>query len=219
MAPDRQRTKRLLHLSPKGGSGKSGLSRLLMSAAIRDGLRAIGLDADPQGTFAGWMSKRERYRKKAPEVPYAEVRVAAFADAARALDEIAADLVVVDTPTALENDPVATKALILASDLVLIPCQPLDDDVRSVKTIMLTVQELGRPAYFVLNKVKRTVKEAESSRRELGKVGPVIAASIPDSIQIARAMAHGLGVVETNGTGADDVSSVWAEAKRLLAMT
>lgn len=218
MGSERHRTKRLVNLCSKGGAGKSGLSRLLTSAATVDGLRVIGLDTDPQGTFAGWMSKRERYRKTDPAIPFIEVRTTALANAAKALDEIEADLVIVDTPTALENDPVATKALILAADLVLIPCQPLDDDVRSVRTMMRAVQELGRPGWFVLNKVKKAVREAESSRRELGKSGPVIAASIPDSIQIARAMAHGLGIVETRGTGADDVLTVWIEAKRLLGM-
>ena len=48
----------LLH-TPKGGSGKSTLSRELAVALSMEG-RQVGLmDLDPQGTTTGWYSRRE----------------------------------------------------------------------------------------------------------------------------------------------------------------
>ena len=128
------------------------------------------------------------------------------------------DLIIVDTPTALENSPEGVKELILASDLVLIPSRPTVDDVGSVKTLMAATRALGKNAAFVLNQVDARVKEVEMARQALVKHGHLLASSIPASIEIQRAMSAGMGIVETKGRGAGEVEAVWTEVARLLGI-
>src|ERR687886_2039638 len=57
----------LLISSPKGGSGKSVLSRHLLVSAAQAGVRAIGLDFDRQQTLAKWAARRARTREAFPD--------------------------------------------------------------------------------------------------------------------------------------------------------
>jgi len=41
---------------------------------------------------------------------------------------------------------------------------------------------------------------------------------LPDSIQVQRATAHGLGITEVGGVGSEEMLSVWAELKRRLEL-
>jgi chromosome partitioning protein len=206
----------LLFLGPKGGSGKSSHSRNIAAAAAADGLRVLGLDADDQGTFSAWATDRQQH----DDVPLIEVRFCGIDNSPQALAECGDgyDLIVIDTPTAIEKSPEQIRFLIDASDMVVVPCQPSIDDVRSVRNVMITVQELGKTAAFVMNRIRPRVLETEAARRELGAIGPVIATSIPDTIEIQRAMAAGLGVVETGGKGADEFTAEWNEIKRIVGL-
>jgi chromosome partitioning protein len=93
------------------------------------------LDTDPQGTVARWHQKRQR--TSAPTIAGFSV------DLREAVVAVASvrgpDLLLVDTPTAVEVYPEAIKALIIAADFVVIPTQPLPDDVDSVHELMSSV--------------------------------------------------------------------------------
>jgi chromosome partitioning protein len=203
----------ILSLGPKGGCGKSSMVRNLAAAAVLEGLGVATLDTDPQGTVARWHQKRQR--TSAPTIAGFSVdlreAVAAVASAR------GPDLLLVDTPTAVEVYPEAIKALIMAADFVVIPTQPLPDDVDSVRELMSSVvRDLGRPAMFVVNRVKPRIKEVERARGALGRWGDVAAAMIPDSIDVVRAMSAGLGVIETGGKGGVEFRDVWHEIGRRM---
>jgi chromosome partitioning protein len=204
----------VLVMSPKGGSGKSTTVRNLSVLAVADGLATAALDLDVQGTLSHWF----KVRSKLDGVGAVDVRYAAVENGAAALRSLEADVVFVDTPTAVERSPKEVKALIRAADVVVIPTQPTDDDVRSVKTMMATVAELGRPGAYLINRVRQRVKEAEGARSSLGKTGHVLAAGIPDSVEVQRAMTHGYGVAESGGKGRDEFESAWAEIRRLIGL-
>src|SRR3954469_5306892 len=57
----------LLISSPKGGSGKSILSRHLLVSAAQAGIHVIGLDFDRQQTLAKWAARRNRTREAFPD--------------------------------------------------------------------------------------------------------------------------------------------------------
>src|SRR3954452_21861885 len=57
----------LLISSPKGGSGKSVLSRHLLVSAAQAGVKAIGLDFDRQQTLTKWAARRARTREAFPD--------------------------------------------------------------------------------------------------------------------------------------------------------
>src|SRR3712207_4488057 len=70
----------LLISSPKGGSGKSVLSRHLLVSAAQAGVRAIGLDFDRQQTLAKWAARRTRTREAFPDFADTTVEPVALQD-------------------------------------------------------------------------------------------------------------------------------------------
>ena len=203
----------LLILSPTGGSGKSTMVRTLAAAAAGDGISVTILDADPQGTTAKWCQRRAEI----DGIPRIEGKTI---DIERASKLIAAcsGLVLIDTPTAIEAYPEAISALITASDMVLIPSQPLPDDVDSVSKAMRLANELGKPALYVLNRSRSGVKEADAARMKLARSGDVAAIAIPDSVAIVRAMGMGYGPSEVAGRGTEESGALWAEIKRRIGL-
>lgn len=208
-------TERLLILGPKGGGGKSTLARNMAVAAALDGLSVIAVDFDAQRTLTKWGARRAA-AAITPAIPVLSAPIADGRDALATLP--ACELVVCDTPPAVEEHPAAFKGLILWATLVLIPARPSPDDVDSVVEFMPLVQDLGKPTAFVLNAARPRVRETTGARRKLGRHGDVLAAALPDSVEIQRAMAEGRGVLETNGRGADDSAALWAEVRRRLGL-
>ena len=203
---------RLLVLSPKGGSGKSTICRNIAAVAAEDGLAVGVLDTDDQGTLAKWGGTRQRHS----DLPAISVHFCPLSQ----LDEVETPeglgLFIIDTPTAIEAYPAQVKALIESADLVLVPTQPTADDVGSVMPIMAMLQDSRKPSAFVVNRVRPRVLEVEAARRELGAVGPVIAASLPDSVEIQRAMMDGKGITETAGKGQAEMRAIWREIARMI---
>ena len=204
----------LLILSPKGGSGKSTMARSLAPAAAGDGLAVAALDLDPQGTTARWCKRRAARDDAVSEVAGFVAEVENGPRACAAIE--GADGVIIDTPTAIEKYPEPMLALIKLADLVMIPTQSSHDDTVSVEPIMRTVVAQQRRGVFLLNRLKPRVAENEAARVKLARTADVFSASVPDSIQLQRATAHGLSVCEAGGVGAEEILSVWAEVRRRL---
>jgi len=202
----------ILVLSPKGGSGKSTITRTLAAAAAHDGFAVTTLDTDPQGTVAFWISLREQLEG----VPRIDGRTIPIERAASIA--VSSGILFVDTPTAIEAYPDAVRELILISDLVLIPSQPLPDDVKSVTPAMTMVRGLRKPAMYVLNRVRTGVKELEVSRARLAQSGDVAGSALPDSVVVVRAMGSGYGPTEVTGRGADESALLWQEVKRRCSL-
>ena len=204
----------LVVASGKGGSGKSTHARNLIPLALAAGLRVAAFDTDPQKTLLTFLAARTK--KNVAQCPGVGATLEEVTGLARASH--GADLVVIDTPTALEEHPAAVKELLLAADLVLIPSQPTIDDVSSVKTLMATAQGLGRTAAFVLNRVDTRIREVEGARHMLLRFGPLLSSSLSATVDIQRAMVQGLGITEAKGRGGDDMEAIWSEVSRLLGL-
>lgn len=197
--------RRLLVSSPKGGCGKTGLSRNLAVAAALSGLNVGTLDLDKQATLTKWWGRR-------PEGMSAITHYQAEMVDAESIvrDIVEHDLLIIDTPTAVEEYPDKIKTLILAADFILIPTQQTVDDIESVAAWMRFVRDYGRPAAFVLNRVNRRAKSFLDAKRKLNQEGRLCPIEIPQYEDIPRAGAVGLGVMEIRGAqGGDDVTSVW----------
>ena len=204
----------LVVASGKGGSGKSTHARNIIPLALAAGLRVAAYDTDPQKTLLTFLAARAK--KPVAQCQGVGSTLEEVTGLARASGDV--DLVIIDTPTALEEHPAAVKELLLAADLILIPSQPAIDDVSSVKTLMATAQGLGRTATFVLNRVDTRVREVEGARHMLLRFGPLLSASLSATVDIQRAMVQGLGITEVRGRGGDDMEAIWAEVSRLLGL-
>lgn len=201
--------KRLLVCSPKGGCGKTMVSRNLAVAAARDGAGVATLDLDPQGTLTRWWNRR------GDEVAAIIHYQVAITEAPAAMAEIVGhDLLVIDTPTAVEEHPAEIKALILAADFVLIPSKATIDDIESTSAMMKLVRSYGRPAAYVVNMVKPRAKSVAEVKRELNKTGRLCPIEIGDREDMHRVAVKGLGILEVGRhPGADEVDGVWQFVK------
>src|SRR5215217_6804886 len=98
--------------SPKGGVGKSSLSRNILASAAQVGKRVVGIDLDQQSTLKTWSERRDRARNAIPGLPPVPVIFANLSDWRPALKKAnGADLIVVDTPPSIEVNTPAITAL------------------------------------------------------------------------------------------------------------
>jgi chromosome partitioning protein len=94
----------LLISSPKGGSGKSVLSRHLLVSAAQSGVRAIGLDFDRQQTLTKWAARRAHTREAFPDFAGTVVEPVTLQDWRGALRRTESyQLAVLDTPPSVED--------------------------------------------------------------------------------------------------------------------
>lgn len=204
----------LLILGPKGGAGKTTLARNLAVCAAMSGLRTSVLDTDPQGSLATWWKKRPDDR---PAIDLYQEPLGSLNEGPHTLDE--ADLLVIDTPTAIEAYPGPTKALVMSADLILVPVRPTPEDTHSLVPAMRWVRSLNPRTAFVLSQVAPRVKEATVARRNLAGVGEVAPVDIPALSQVYRTFEHGLGVAEVNASKAGaDFEALWRFVADRLAL-
>ena len=206
--------KTLLIYSPKGGSGKSTLARNLAVAAALDGVAVATLDTDPQKSLSEWWDRRDAAR---PAIQHFVVPIAEITGPPEPIGGV--DLLIIDTPTAVEVFPQAMKTLLLAADMILVPAKATTDDVTSTERAMRFARGFGRPAAFVLNQGKPRVLEVRDARRRLAGVAEVCPVDIPDLTEFFRSAAHGLGVLElSDSRSAPDVAALWRFAASRLGL-
>jgi chromosome partitioning protein len=204
---------RILVASPKGGPGKSHLTRNLAVAAVLDKIQIATADLDPQATLTIWSRRRP---DALPAIPHYKVT---WADADALLDngELSAhEAILIDTPPSIETQPAAFAKLLAAADLVLVPCRPTFDDAESAAPFLKHMREQGKRAAVVLNFVKPRVNNnaVKAYLLEHGEICPV---EIADRTDYARAGAKGMGLLDVpNHAGTDEVRGVWVFVRNIV---
>jgi chromosome partitioning protein len=189
----------------KGGAGKTTLAAQLAVAWARQGARVAVLDIDPQGSLAAWIDlRRARLGTEAIGFDFAALpgwRAAQWVeDRARE-----ADLVVIDGPPHAETE-------------ARIPVQPSPLDLRATAATLKMARDERRRALIVLNRVPPRSSLTDDIAAELAGAGvPIAAARIGNRVALARAMALGLGVVESAGN-APASTEINALAKEVRAL-
>ena len=201
---------RILAASPKGGCGKTTLARNIAVAAARDNIRVATVDLDPQATLTIWSRRRP---VNEPTIPHYRV---AWTEADALLDDDefkGHDAILIDTPPSLETQPIAFSKLLLAANLILVPCRPTFDDAESAAPFLKHLMSEGKQAVVVLNFVKPRVNTnaVKSFLLEHGEICPI---EIADRTDYARAGAKGLGLLDVpNHVGGEEVQGVWRFVK------
>jgi chromosome partitioning protein len=181
----------------KGGAGKTTLAAQLATVWLRQGARVALLDIDPQASLAAWVELR-RARLGAENVGFDFAALPGWR-AAQWIEDRArsAEFVVVDGPPHAE---VEARIAVRAAGLVLVPVQPSPLDLWATKATLAMAGEERRPAVVVLNRVPPRSSLTDRVAAELAAAGAAIAATrIGNRVALVRAMASGLGVVETPG--------------------
>jgi chromosome partitioning protein len=199
--------------SPKGGVGKSSISRNLLVSAARAGRSVTGLDLDAQKTLTTWVERRERLRRSAPALPAVPVVTASLDDWRAGLKQArasGADLIVVDTPPSIELNVAAITALTASVDLTLVPSLPTQDDVDSTAPWMARLRGGNAKAAFVLNRANARTKSYTAMRVKLLGFGPLCPMEIPTLEEIHTAAGKGLGVLDlTRATSSETFEGLW----------
>jgi chromosome partitioning protein len=199
------RMKRVLLTSPKGGCGKTELTKNLAVAAAISKLNVAVADFDRQRTLTRWWKRR-------PEsMTQIEVYEGNMAAAREVYDVNGHDLLLIDTPPGVEDHPEQIKILISAADYVLVPSQPSIADTESVAEWMAFIRSCNRPGAFVLNRINKSAKSSlDIAKRDLNRSGLLCPIEVPQYTDFDRAARLGVSVLEVRGmSGSEDIQSVW----------
>jgi chromosome partitioning protein len=208
-------SKRLLVSSPKGGVGKTTLVRNLAVAAVLKGARVMMADLDKQRSLSAWWSRRP------DQLVQISCLAADITDAESVIDAADGhDVLMIDTPTAVEEHPSAVKVLLLAADFVLIPTGVSRDDTNSVSRWMDLVSGLQRPSAFVLTRVNRRARSLLDAKRRLAAAaGRMLPIEVPLFEDFNLSADTGTGIMEIRGaSGADDIEALWLCVAREMGL-
>lgn len=210
----------LLVSSPKGGSGKSVLSRHLLVGAAQGGIRAIGLDFDRQQTLTKWAARRARTREAFPDFAEVPVEPAALQDWRGALRRAEGHtLAVLDTPPSVEDHLPAIEGLAEAADLVLVPAVCTQDDVDSAAPWIRALAGKGFRCAVVLNRANRRTTSYARMRGMLVRAGPVCPTELPQLEDIHVPAAKGLTLLDySRSRGIEPFEEVWAYVRREVGL-
>ncbi|HTV87579.1 MAG TPA: ParA family protein [Stellaceae bacterium] len=198
--------------TPKGGTGKSTLSRGLAAYWFALGRKPALIDADPSETLA------KRYK---PDGPLGAVPVIAEPEerVGAAIDELRGRYAPVIVDTAGFRNRTNITALV-ATDLALIPLKPAIEDVDAavatyglIEEINATPERDGRPirAAMILTMTLRGTVIARHVRNQLEEAGyPLLKAEMPHRVAYPEAGIDGLSpsILEPDGAAARDIAAI-----------
>jgi chromosome partitioning protein len=220
IAKSADRCRILLVSSPKGGSGKSVISRHLLVGAAQAGFHTIGLDFDRQQTLAKWASRRARTREAFPEFAETLVESASLQDWRSALRRINGyQLAILDTPPSVEDHLPAIEALGEAADLIVVPAVCTQDDVESVAPWVKALNAKGFKSSVVLNRANRRTTSYARMRGMLVKTGSVCPTELPQLEDVHIPAVKGLTLLDySKSRGIAPFEEIWAYIKREIGL-
>lgn len=210
----------LLISSPKGGSGKSVLSRHILVSAAQAGVKAIGLDFDRQQTLAKWAARRVRTREAFPDFVEAAVDPVSLQDWRGALRRTDGyQLAVLDTPPSVEDHLPAVDSLGESADLILVPAVCTQDDVESVAPWVKALAGKGFTCSVVLNRANRRTTSYARMRGVLVKAGSVCPTELPQLEDIHVPSIKGLTLLDySKSRGIEPFEEIWAYVRREIGL-
>jgi chromosome partitioning protein len=214
MASAERRQRICVVAGPKGGLGKTSLSRNLAIAALLSGVKVALADLDQQRTLTKW------YGRRPDGMAEISLWTAEMADVEELLGAINGyDLVIVDTPPGIEAFPKHVDLLVDAADLVLIPCGPSIDESESVTEWAAHLKRLKKPYAFVLSRAEKNTNSTKKARMDLIKAGRLCPFDVPKSEDMKRSSELGLGLLEIRGaSGSDEIRGVFEFVRQEMAL-
>lgn len=128
-------------VAQKGGVSKTTIATCLAVEAVRQGLRVLVIDLDPQATATFWSDLRQD-----PEPDVISIQPVRLPAALKAAEEAGADLVIIDTPPT-SRDIAYTAADV--ANFVLVPFAPKIFDVKAIANTVQIVKQTGTPYALV----------------------------------------------------------------------
>lgn len=216
--PLKKEAKWLLVASGKGGTGKTSTSFNLAVFAAHFKFSVCLVDFDSQPSLSEWHAVRSAQEPNAPEVALWSGGIPEVAQAIRDIDNGNFDVVIVDTPPALEHDKV--KLLISRSDYVIVPTTQGVMDMKASIAWMTFLGTQKARAGFLLNRSQRAFGSFARAKLRLVKFGSLCPIDVRLLDDVAAAGDIGLGVLEmAKSKAAEDYQGVWDFLRGELGIT
>lgn len=195
-------TKILTIANRKGGAGKSTCAAHLALEAVRNGLKTILIDLDPQKTLETWWKKRDE------ENPYlTDIDPQKVSDVILYLNEHKFDLCIIDTPG---DTSVNAEAGLKVADLVLIPSKPTAPDLQAIGRTIASIKKLEKEYVFLVTQVVARAKLALQATAVLSEFGVVVPASLGNRVAYANAMNVGGSAASEDKSAREEIEGLWS---------
>lgn len=202
MAKHRQTAKIIVVLNGKGGVGKT-TTAVNLAAIFAENRSVLMVDADPQKSASWWI---EREDTSPFEFDFSQENDATLLRKLQGIQDY--DLIVIDTPPALNSEALA--AVIPVADYLLLPSPPAPMDIAAlVHTVKSTVQPAGIKHRVLLTKVdSRSLKEAQEAQSMLTELDiPAFQAFIRSYKAHERAAIDGVSITQWKGPNAQEAKA------------
>ncbi len=201
----------------KGGAGKTTLAAQLATAFLATGTKVATLDVDPQGSLTLWAAARMANLGEKNKLVHTQVQGYRLKkEAERASEDC--DIVIIDAPPHTDSE---SAIAIRSADMVLIPMQPSPMDLWACAPTIKTAQAEGTPARIMLNRVDSRTKLGNAIKEKLKELDiEVLTSKLGNRVAFAASMLDGLGVVETEKSGAasKEIKALVKELQKLNAV-
>lgn len=183
----------------KGGVGKT-TTAMGLAAIFSEKYKVLVVDADIQGSFTWWASRGnmpfELTQETNPQLLGRLRQIEGY------------DLIMVDTPPALQSEALVTVLSI--ADYLILPTPPAPMDLAAlIETVKQAVTPIGIPHWVVLTKVDpRSLGEALEAQNTLMELGiPACNAFVRIYKAHERAALAGIPITQWNGKNAREAEA------------
>jgi len=185
----------------KGGAGKSTCAAHLAVESLKNNLKTIIIDLDPQKTLEGWWNRR-----LGDDLPLIDPIISELELSLNKLADKGFELCIIDTPGDASQN---ARLGIAVADLVLIPSKPTAPDLSAIGRTINMVEEHKKKYIFVLTQGIVRSKATFQASSVLSGFGPVAPAVISNRTSYASAMGVGDSAAATDKAAEEEIRQVW----------
>jgi chromosome partitioning protein len=171
-------------------------------------------DTDPQGSTVDWFNQRKKVGLAAPQ--FGPLALSDLRNRLRAFDEAGVRYLFIDTAPSIGG---MNQDLFKVADLILIPLNPTPTDLRALVKGLPVIKQSGRLFYFMLTRVRPTLRNNDSTATALETVGVLLPPRMHERVIYAESFAHGKTAfeIDPHGVAAQELAAIWIAMKERLA--